>query len=49
MEFAPQKSKLMHFTRKHTGFMKGVRLAGCIINPAESARFLGVWLDRKLQ
>ena len=39
----------MHFTRKHAGFMKGVRLAGRIINPAESARFLGVWLDRKLQ
>lgn len=49
MEFAPQKSELMHFTRKHTGFSKVVRLAGRIINPVESARFLGVWLDRKLQ
>ena len=49
MEFAPQKSKLMHFTRKHTGPSKAVRLAGCTINPVESARFLGVWLDRKLQ
>jgi Reverse transcriptase (RNA-dependent DNA polymerase)/Endonuclease-reverse transcriptase len=49
MEFAPQKSELMHFTRKHAGSTKGVRLAGRIINPVESARFLGVWLDRKLQ
>ena len=49
MEFAPQKSELMHFTRKHAGFTKGVRLTGRTINPVESARFLGVWLDRKLQ
>ena len=49
MEFAPQKSELIHFTRKHAGFTKGVHLAGRTINPVESARFLGVWLDRKLQ
>jgi hypothetical protein len=49
MEFAPQKSELMHFTRKHTGISKGVRLADRMIAPVESARFLGVWLDRKLQ
>ena len=42
MEFAPQKSELIHFTRKHTGSTKGVRLAGHTINPIESARFLGV-------
>ena len=49
IEFAPQKSKFIHFTWKHTRFMKGVCLVGYIINPAESARFLGIWLNRKLQ
>jgi len=49
MEFAPQKSELIHFTRKHAAATKGVRLSGRTITPVESARFLGVWLDRKLQ
>jgi Reverse transcriptase (RNA-dependent DNA polymerase)/Endonuclease-reverse transcriptase len=49
MEFAPQKSELMHFSRTHTAHSQGVRLAGKTITPVESARFLGVWLDRKLQ
>jgi hypothetical protein len=49
MEFAPQKSELMHFSRSHAAISMGVRLADRNITPVESARFLGVWLDRKLQ
>ena len=49
MEFAPQKSELLHFTRRHAAITKGVCLVGRTIAPVESARFLGVWLDRKLR
>ena len=49
MEFAPQKSELMHFSRSHAAISIEVRLADRNITPVESARFLGVWLDRKLQ
>ena len=49
MKFAPQKSELIHFSRKHATATQGLRLADKAITPVESARFLGVWLDRKLQ
>jgi hypothetical protein len=49
MEFAPQKSELMHFTRAHNPLPNKVRLSGAEVAPRESARFLGVWLDRKLR
>ena len=49
MEFAPQKSELMHFTRAHRPLPNKVRLGGTEVTPVESARFLGVWLDRKLR
>ena len=45
MEFAPQKSELMHFTRKRTATATAVRLGNSTISPVESARFLGVWLE----
>jgi hypothetical protein len=49
MEFAPQKSELMHFSWSHAVILMGVCLTDHNITPVESARFLGVWLDRKLQ
>src|SRR5436190_12906333 len=49
MEFAPQKSELMHCTRSHKHMPNGVQLSGTTVEPTESARFLGVWLDRKLR
>ena len=49
MEFAPQKSELMHFTCAHKALGNKVRLSGADVAPRESARFLGVWLDRKLR
>jgi hypothetical protein len=49
IEFAPQKSELMHFSWSYVAISIGVCLADRNITPVESARFLGVWLDRKLQ
>jgi hypothetical protein len=49
MEFTPQKSELMHFSWSYAVISMGVRLADHNITLVESARFLGVWLDRKLQ
>lgn len=48
MQFEPSKSELLHFTRAHTAPTTAVRLGTTTIRPVESARFLGVWLDRKL-
>jgi hypothetical protein len=49
MEFAPQKSELMHFSRTRTAQPYHVQLGATRVAPVESARFLGVWLDRKLR
>lgn len=49
MEFAPQKSELMHFSRAHRADLQPVRLGPATVAPVESARFLGIWLDRKLR
>lgn len=49
MEFAPQKSELMHFTRARSALGNMVRLSSAEVAPKESARFLGVFLDRKLR
>lgn len=49
MEFAPQKSELMHFTRAHAPCQERVRLGDTEIAPTTKARFLRVWLDRKLK
>jgi hypothetical protein len=49
MSFAPQKSELIHFTRARAPLRRGVCLGESVVEPVESARFLGVWLDRKLR
>ncbi len=49
MTFAPEKSELMHFTRARAPITQPIRLDNATIEPTESARFLGVWLDRKLR
>ncbi len=49
MKFAPQKSELMHFTRAHRALTTRVQLGDTTIEPVESTRFLGIWLDRKLR
>ena len=49
MAFAPEKSELMHFTRAHNAATTPVHLGNTEVYPVESARFLGVWLDRKLR
>jgi hypothetical protein len=47
--FAPEKSELLHFTRARRAWKTGVRLGpDLLLQPVEEARFLGVWLDRKL-
>lgn len=48
MEFAPEKSELMHFIRTHKGDPTSIRFGPATVTPVESARFFGVWLDRKL-
>jgi hypothetical protein len=49
MEFAPEKSELLHLTRAHAAPTTPVRLDGRVISPVQEARFLGVWVDRKLR
>ena len=48
MQFAPKKSELIHFTRARHPIRLKLRLGVTEIEPQESARFLGIWLDRKL-
>lgn len=48
MSFGPAKSSLMHFSRKHAAEATPIRLENATIQPSPSERFLGVWVDRKL-
>jgi len=47
--FEPAKSSLLHFCRARAGRSETVRLSGDVVTLQESARFLGVILDRKLR
>ena len=49
IEFAPQKSKLIHFIHAYKLLGNKVQLSSAAVAPKESARFLGVWLDWKLR
>ena len=49
MEFAPEKSELLHLTRARAAPTTPVHLDDQIIVPVQEARFLGVWIDRKLR
>jgi hypothetical protein len=49
MEFAPEKSELVHLTRARAAPTTPVHLDQQIITPVQEARFLGVWIDRKLK
>ena len=49
MEFAPEKSELIHLTRARTAPTTSIHLDDQTIQPVQEARFLGVWIDRKLK
>jgi hypothetical protein len=49
MEFAPEKSELVHLTRSRAAPSTPVHLDQQTITPVQEARFLGVWIDRKLK
>src|SRR5437667_979085 len=49
MEFAPEKSELLHLTRARVAPRTVVRLGQQEIHPVQEARFLGIWLDHKLK
>ena len=49
VQFAPQKTELIHFTRARRPLQQSVRIGGASAAPQDSARFLGVWLDRRLR
>ena len=49
MHFHPEKSELIHFSRTRTAPQAPIRLGPATVTPTESARFLGVWLHRKLK
>jgi hypothetical protein len=49
MKFAPEKSELVHLTRAHAAPTTPVHLDEQVITPVQEARFLGVWIDRKLK
>src|SRR5208282_574279 len=48
MVFEPSKSELIHFTKAHHTPTREVYLGLTPVKPVDSARFLGVWIDRKL-
>jgi hypothetical protein len=49
MEFAPEKSELLHLSRARAASTTLVHLDDQVITPVQEARFLGVWIDRKLK
>jgi hypothetical protein len=49
MEFAPEKSELLHLTRARAAPTTPIHLDNQTIQPVQEARFLGVWIDRKLK
>ena len=48
MQFEPAKSELMHFTRTRAAALDTLSISGITLRPTQEARFLGVWLHRKL-
>jgi hypothetical protein len=48
MTFGPEKSALIHFTKRRKPCQTPVQLGAALVTPKEYERFLGVWLDRKL-
>jgi len=47
--FEPAKSELLHFSRTHTAPTATLTLdQATVLTPCQTARFLGIWLDRKL-
>ena len=48
MQFEPAKSELMHFTRTRAAAQDTLLTGGVTLRPVQEARFLGVWLHRKL-
>lgn len=49
MTFSPAKSELLHFSRKKAAPTETVVLdEATTLQPRPHARFLGIWLDRKL-
>jgi hypothetical protein len=48
MEFAPQKSELLHFSHAYANCELFLRLRAVTVRPIINARFLGVWLNNRL-
>ena len=49
MKFALEKCKLLYFTRAREPLLETVELGDTTVTPTTSARFLGVYFDRKLR
>ena len=47
IEFSPEKTELVVFTRKHIPAQLTLSLSGRTINQSDSYKYLGVWFDRK--
>jgi hypothetical protein len=48
MEFAPEKSELLHFSHAHADCELLLRLGAVTMRPITDARFLEVWLNNRL-
>jgi hypothetical protein len=48
MEFAPEKSELLHFSHAHADCELLLRLGAVTMRPIIDARFLEVWLNNRL-
>jgi hypothetical protein len=48
MEFAPEKSELLHFSHAHADCELPLRLGAVTMRPTINARFLKVWLNNRL-
>jgi hypothetical protein len=48
IEFAPEKSELLHFSRAHADYELLLRFGAVTMRPIIDARFLEVWLNNRL-
>jgi hypothetical protein len=48
MEFAPEKSELLHFSHAHADCELPLRLGAVTMRPIINARVLKVWLNNRL-
>lgn len=49
LTFNPTKSELIYFTKRRKKIKDRIQTGGVQVKPRKAVKFLGIWLDRKLQ